>query len=75
MRTATYIERLTTAGIDPKTAHAHGKAIEELLGDEFVTKDFWDSRMSELKAAIYQAMFLQGVAIIGLTAGLIKLLT
>jgi len=74
MKTATYIEALTAAGMDAKMATAQGKAMEAMIDDTFVTKDALDAKLSELKASIFQAMFFQAVAIIGLTAGFVKLL-
>ena len=74
MKTATYIETLTAAGVDAKVATAHGKAMEAIIDDTFITREALDAKLSELKAAIFQAMFFQAVAIVGLTAGLIKIL-
>ena len=74
MKTAAYIARLTAAGVDPKLAQAHGEAIEALLTDSHVTRDYLDSKLHELRASIYQAMFMQGLAVVGLTVSLVKLL-
>ena len=74
MKTAVYIGKLTGAGVEPKLAQVYGEAIEMLISDDYVTKSHLDSRLSDLKATIYQALFVQGIAIIGLTAALIKLL-
>ena len=74
----------------------HGEALENAVGDDYVTKEFLSNRLETMegridakinslesridakfdnfKAQFYQAMFLQGIAIVGLTAGLIKLM-
>jgi uncharacterized membrane protein YqjE len=74
VKTAAYIGKLTTGGVDPKTAQTHGEAIETLLADEYVTKSYLDSKLSELKASIFQAMLLQGIGLLTAAAALIKLL-
>lgn len=74
MGTATYVGKLAKAGLDPQVAQAHGEAIEELLSDNTVTKDCLESRLSDMKASIYQAMFLQALGTVGLTVALLKLL-
>ena len=89
MKTAAYIAKLAQAGVDPKLAQAHGEAIEDLLTGSYVTRDYLDLRLSEfearldakidtkiaeLRATVYQAMFVQGLAIVGLTVSLVKLL-
>ena len=74
MKTATYIGKLASAGMDPKTAPAHGEAIETLLDAEFVTKSYLDIKISELKASIYQAMLLQGLLMLTAAAALVKVM-
>jgi hypothetical protein len=78
MRTGAYIGTLTEAGLDPKVAQAHGKALESALVDDYVTRDYLDTRLaqlsSEIRVAMYQALFVQSVTLIGLTAAMIKLL-
>jgi hypothetical protein len=69
---------LTDAGLDPKFAQAHGKALESAFVDDYVTRDYLDTRLaqlsSEIRVAMYQALFVQSVTLIGLTAATIKLL-
>ena len=74
MKTATYIGKLASAGMDPKTAQAHGEAIETLFDAEFVTKSYLDIKISELKASIYQAMLLQGITLLTAAAALVKIM-
>ena len=78
MRTGAYIGTLTEAGLDPKIAQAHGKALESARVDDYVTRDYLDTRLaqlsSEIRVAMYQALFVQSITLIGLTAAMIKLL-
>jgi len=89
MKTAAYIAKLTKAGVDLKLAQARGEALEEALTADYVTRDYLDLRLGEfaaridaktdtkldeMRASIYQAMFVQGLAIVGLTVSLVKLL-
>jgi hypothetical protein len=129
MKTAAYIGKLQSVGVDPKVAQAHGEALENAVGDTYVTKEFLsnrlevteartdakidtlesridskidtlesridgklvalesrmdakfdalesriDAKFDNFKAQFFQAMFLQGIAIVGLTAGLIKMM-
>jgi hypothetical protein len=78
IRTGACIGTLTDAGLDPKVAQAHGKALESALFDDDVTKDYLDRRLaqlsSQIRVAMYQALFVQSVTLIGLTAAMIKLL-
>jgi hypothetical protein len=55
MRTAAYINKLTGIGMAPKTAQVHGEAIEDLLGDEFVTREHFDTAMARLDVRFTQA--------------------
>ena len=55
MRSAAYISKLTGTGMDPKTAQVHGEAIEDLLGEEFVTREHFDTAMSHLDVRFTQA--------------------
>jgi hypothetical protein len=59
--------------------------LEEALTADYVTRDYLDLRLGEFEArmntklaemrpSIYQAMFVQGLAIVGLTVSLVKLL-
>lgn len=50
MRIASYIGKLTETGIDPRIAQVHGEAIEDLLGEEFVTRDHFDAGMAAIDA-------------------------
>jgi hypothetical protein len=52
MRAAAYIGKLTSAGVDPKVAQAHGEALEEALGESYVTRDYLDRRLGEVEAKI-----------------------
>jgi hypothetical protein len=78
MKTAAYFGKLTSAGVDPKIAQTHGEALEDALAASYVTRDCLDQRLTaleeRLRATMYQAMFVPGLAIIGLTAGLVKFL-
>ena len=78
MKSAAYIGTLTEAGLDPKIAQAHGRALETALADDYVTNSYLDTRLaqlsSEIKIAMYQALFVQSVTLIGFTAAMIKLL-
>ena len=38
MKTAAYIGKLNAAGIDLKTAQAHGEALEEALAGDYATR-------------------------------------
>lgn len=77
MRLATYIDQLTAAGIEPKIATAHAKAIETMLDDKLVTNDYLDAKLQaqngEILTRLYQALFLQSVALAGLIVGFLKL--
>jgi hypothetical protein len=78
MRTGAYIGTLTEAGLDPKLAQAHGKALETALTDDYVTKTYFDYKLdsrlaqlsSEIRVSMYQALFVQSVTLIGLTAAM-----
>ena len=82
MKSAAYIGALTDAGIDPKIAQAHGVALESAILDDYVTKSYLDAKLdaklaqlsSEIRVGMYQALFVQSVTLIGLTAAMIKLL-
>lgn len=82
MKSAAYISTLTEYGVDPKIAQAHGRALETALDDDYVTKSYFDYKLetrlaqlsSEIRVAMYQALFVQSVTLIGLTAAMIKLL-
>jgi hypothetical protein len=50
MRTAAYIGKLTGTGMDPRTAQVHGEAIEDLRGEEFVTREHFDASMVSVDA-------------------------
>jgi uncharacterized protein YdcH (DUF465 family) len=54
MRTAAYIGKLTGTGMDPRTAQVHGEAIKNLLGEEFVTREHFDSGMAMIDARFSQ---------------------
>ncbi|CAA2141413.1 hypothetical protein [Hyphomicrobium sp. ghe19] len=73
MKLATYIDQLTAAGIEPKIATAHAKAIETMLDDKYVTKDYLDAKLSELTTKLYQALLVQTVGIAGLILAILKL--
>ncbi|MBY0560054.1 hypothetical protein [Hyphomicrobium sp.] len=70
MKLATYIDQLTTAGIEPKIATAHAKALETMLDDKYVTKDYLDAKLSDVKAVLFQTVGIAGIflAIMKLTA-------
>ena len=78
MKSAAYIGTLTDAGIDPKIAQAHGAALESAVLDDYVSKSYLDAKLaqlsSEIRVGMYQALFVQSVTLIGLTAAMIKLL-
>ena len=54
VKTAAYIGKLASAGMDPKLAQAHGEAIEALLSDEMVTNTHLDSKVKEIEAKLQE---------------------
>ena len=52
MKTAAYIGKLTSAGVDPRVAQAHSEALEEALAESYVTRDYLDHRFGEVEAKI-----------------------
>jgi hypothetical protein len=79
--TLEYMKRLEAAGVDRKQAEAHAEAVRDTLATQLATKadidrldSKIDTKIAELRATIYQAMFVQGLAIVGLTVSLVKLL-
>jgi hypothetical protein len=73
LKLATYIDQLTEAGVDPKIATAHAKALEATLEDKFVTKDFLAAQLSDQTAQLYKALLLQTVTLGGLMLAILKL--
>jgi hypothetical protein len=73
MKTAAYIGKLTSTGMDPKVAQAHGEAIEELLSDEMVTKTFLEAKLQELKADLIKWMIGQTFAVAALVFAIARL--
>lgn len=77
MKYATYMDQLTAAGIDAKVASAHAKALEAMLDDKLVTKDYLDAKLSaqtgEIMSRLYQALLVQTVGIAGLVLAVLKL--
>jgi hypothetical protein len=73
MRTAAYIGKLTSGGLDPKVAQAHGEAIEALLADEIVTKSFLEAKLQELKADLIKWMVGQTFAVSALVFAIARL--
>jgi hypothetical protein len=73
MRTAAYIGKLASAGMDPKLAQVHGEAIEALLADEVVTKSFLEAKLQELKAELIKWMGGQTFAVAALVFAIARL--
>ena len=77
MRTAAYIGKLASAGVDLKVAQAHGEALEEAVTDDDVTRDFLDARLTELEGRlrmeIYRVATAQVLALAGIMFALLKL--
>lgn len=73
MRLATYSRELTDAGVDAKTAMAHAKALETMLDDKYVTRDYLDAKLAEHTTKLYQALLVQTVGIAGLLIAILKL--
>jgi hypothetical protein len=73
MKTAAYIGKLTSAGLDPKVAQAHGEAIETLLADEVVTKSYLEAKLQELKADLIKWMVGQTFAVAALVFAIARL--
>lgn len=76
MKTAAYIETLTTAGVDPKMATAYGKAIETMIEQSTVSRDYLDAKLdakiADLRAAMYQALIVQTLGLAGLFVAIAK---
>jgi len=80
MKIAAYIGKLTSAGLDPKVAQAHGEAIEALLSDEMVTKTDLaatakepEAKLQELKADLINWMIGQTFAVAALVFAIARL--
>jgi hypothetical protein len=80
MKTAAYIAKLTSAGLDPKVAQAHGEAIEALLTDEMVTKGDLaatardlEAKLQEFKADLIKWMIGQTFAVAALVFAIARL--
>jgi hypothetical protein len=73
MKTAAYIGKLASAGVDPKLAQAYGEAIEALLADEVVTKSFFEAKLQALKADLSKWMVGQTFAVAALVFAIARL--
>ena len=73
MKTAAYIGKLASAGVDPKLAQAYGEAIEALLADEVVTKSFFEAKLQALKADLIKWMVGQTFAVAALVFAIARL--
>ena len=77
MKTAAYIGKLASAGVDLKVAQAHGEALEEAVTEDYVTKDYLSARLTELESKlrmeIYRVATAQVLALAGIMFALLKL--
>jgi hypothetical protein len=77
----TYMKRLEAAGIDRRQAEVHAEALRDTIAAQLATRPDVDrldakidTKIAELRATIYQAMFVQVLGIVGLTVSLVELL-
>ena len=66
MKTAAYIGKLASAGIDLELAQAHGEALEQAVTEDFVTKDDLDARLTELEGKVRMEIYSPGEIHVGL---------
>jgi hypothetical protein len=66
----TYMQKLEAAGVDRKQAEAHAEALGRALSDDYVSKDYLETKLAEFRRDVFKAMVVQTIAQLIVIGGL-----